>query len=58
MTEYLYPTRDQIDRSLDLNGQDVDRATRYLQKWLGVPHPAAYPILRRKVADRKDRTDE
>lgn len=47
------PTRDQMDRALDLHGGDVDRATAYLCKWLGVAHPAAYPILRRKVADRK-----
>lgn len=58
MTEYLYPTRDQIDRALDLQGQDVDRATNYLQHWLGVHHPAAYPLLRRKVADRKEHPHE
>ena len=58
MTLYPLPTTDQVDRSLDLHGQDVDRATAYLCEWLGVAHPAAQTLIRQKVAERRDHPND
>lgn len=58
MTLYPLPTMDQVDRALDLHGQDVDRATEYLCEWLGVAHPAAQTLIHRKVAERREHPND
>lgn len=54
MTAYPNPTRAQMDRALDLHGNDVARASQYLYTWLGASHPAVRAhITRRLIAHRE-----
>lgn len=48
------PTRDQMNRALDLHGQDPERAADYLCVWLGIAHPAARAHVHRRVHNHRE----
>lgn len=54
MTAYPHPTREQMDRALDLHGNDVDRAARYLYTWLGAEHPAVRAHIARRLHNHRE----
>lgn len=54
MTPFLHPTRAEMDRALDLHGQDPERAAQYLCVWLGIAHPAARAHVHRRVHNHRE----
>lgn len=47
---FPHPSAHELERALDLHGGDVDRAATYLCRLLGVNHPAARTLIRRRVS--------